>query len=172
MEKLLLRVFQRQVAAQCGFILRAEDDLKSALESNDVSGAFYALQNLLNAGANVAKALWGAGGKLGKERKPLRDSVGIADDSPLRNVTMRNNFEHFDERLDFWWKNSKAHNYSDTNLMTVAGLDETDSFRNFDPATSELSFWGQGFNVKAIVDEVKKIAPKLEEEAQKPHWDD
>src|SRR6185312_5907330 len=103
-------------------------------------------------------------------RKSLRDSIGISDESPLRQVTMRNNFEHFDERLDRWWVKSEKHNYSDFNLGSIGGIDEIDSFRNFDPASTDLSFWGQAFNLQSPINEVQSILPKLEAEASKPHW--
>jgi hypothetical protein len=83
---------------------------------------------------------------------------------------MRNNFEHFDERLDRWWAKSKRHNYSDFNLGPIGSFDEIDSFRNFDPASTDLSFWGQAFNLQSLINEVQSILPKLEAEASKPHW--
>ena len=32
------------------------------------------------------------------------ESVGVSDDSPLSKILIRNDFEHFDERLTRWWK--------------------------------------------------------------------
>jgi hypothetical protein len=112
----LLHAFQKQVELQCRFLLIAAKDVNDKLPSRNTEAVFYALQNLLNAGANISKALWGQGGKLSDQRKILRESVGIDDASPLRQVTMRNNFEHFDERLDRWWAESKNHNQADLNI--------------------------------------------------------
>jgi hypothetical protein len=170
---MLLRMFQRQVLLQCGFILRAAGEVNQSLNGTDSKHTFYALQNLLNAAANVSKALWGQGGKLSEQRKPLRDSIGVTDESPLRNVTMRNNFEHFDDRLDRWWKDSKRHNHVSMVIGerdAVAGFEEIDTFRWFNPVTTDMYFWGDSFNIQAIVDEVQNLFPKLEEEANKPHW--
>jgi hypothetical protein len=174
MDLMLLRLFQRQVALQCKFLLSSAAQANKALEDRNVEGVFFALQNLLNAGANVSKALWGGGGKLAAQRKPLRDSIGITDTSPLREVAIRNNFEHFDERLDRWWNESKKHNHSDMNIASkgmISGIDEIDRFRIFDPQTKDLTFWGQEFNLQALVTEAQAILPKLEAEANKPHWD-
>ena len=174
MDTFLLRVFQTQVATQCHFMLRAAEDINKALKASDTNGVFYGIQNCLNAAANISKAFWGQGGRFAEQRKALRDSVGVSDDSALRYVVMRNNFEHFDERLDRWWKESKRHNYSDLNIMpadAIAGIDETDSFRNFDPKSTDLSFWGQTFNLQDLINAVRTILPKLEVEANKPHWD-
>ena len=102
MNTMLLRTFQRQVALQCRYIMLAAHDVNKGLQARDTSYTYYWIQNLLNAAANVSKALWGQKGKYAEIRKPLRDSIGVSDESPLRNVNMRNNFEHFAERLDRW----------------------------------------------------------------------
>lgn len=174
MDTMLLRMFQRQVALQCTYLLASASELDAALRRENIEQTFYALQNFLNAGANISKALWGAGGKHSIERKVLRESVGIDDASPLREVTMRNNFEHFDERLDRWWEESKAHNYMDLLIgpkNMITGQADTDKFRHFDPKTGDMVFWGQEFNIKKLLDEVRKLRPKLEAEAAKPHWE-
>ena len=164
MDRSLLRMFQRQVAIQCRCLLRAAQDVDKGLQNRDIDYTFYALQNLLNAGANISKSLWGQGGKLAAERKPLRDSIGIDDTSPLREVTMRNNFEHFDERLDRWWKQSARHNNVDMNIgpkdTMIKGVDDIDMFRQFDPGTADITFWGQEFNTQQLVTEAQRILPK------------
>jgi hypothetical protein len=171
MEVMLLRIFQGQVALQCKFLLQSAQDLNAALKKMDTERIFYALQNLLNAGANISKSLWGQGGRLAQKRKPLRDSINIGDDSPLRQVTMRNNFEHFDERLERWWNESKRHNYADMNIGPkggyIFGLETIDMFRLFDPNTTDLTFWGEEFNIQAIVTEAQNILPRLLKEASK-----
>lgn len=117
---------------------------------------FYGIQSLLNAGANISKMLWGQRGGKAEQRQRLRDSIGISDDSPLREVTMRNHFEHMDERIDRWWSESLRHNYADKNIgprgRAIVGLDTIDMFRLFDPQTADIVFWGQEFNLQALVD--------------------
>ena len=172
MDPMLLQTFQIQVELQCRFMVYAANDVSVGLKRRDSKFIFYALQNFLNAGANISKLLWGQGGKFERKRKALRDSICVDNNSPLRQVTMRNNFEHFDDRLDKWWKQSKRHNYFDLNLMSrtaIIGADEIDRFRAFDPSSSTLTFWSQDFNLKELMDEVQKILPRLEAEAAKPH---
>lgn len=175
MELMLLRTFQRQAALQCKFILLAAQDIDTGLQKGDIEYTFYAVQNLLNASANVSKAFWGSGGKFATERKALRDSIGVDDNSSLKEVTMRNNFEHFDERLARWWKESQQHNHADLNLgprNMIAGISDIDRFRAYDPTTKDLSFWGQDFNLQDLTDEAQRILPKLQAEANKPHWEE
>ncbi|MBW8302145.1 MAG: hypothetical protein K0M60_21345 [Hydrogenophaga sp.] len=174
METFQLRIFQGQVLDQCQFLLWAAHDLNFGLKSDDTDRVLYGLQNFLNAGANISKMFWGSGGSKTKERRRLRDSVGISNNSPLRNVAMRNNFEHMDERVDRWWKESKRHNHLAKVIGprgAISGVDDIDIFRWFDPTTCDIIFWGSAFNIQDLVVEVEKIMPKLREEAAKPHWD-
>jgi hypothetical protein len=170
MDQRLIRVFQNQISLQCEYILRAANEINVALNPPSFETAtvvFYAVQNLLNAAANISKALWGAGGRFADARQPLRDSLGIADTSPFREVTMRNNFEHFDERLDVWWRDSPAHSLADVNVGPAGMLgnfEEIDIVRQFDPATTEVIFWGQRFSIQALVDEVGRVLPRLKAE--------
>ena len=147
MELMLLRLFQKQVLLQCQFVIVAATNVNAGLNNRNSEHVWYSLQNMLNAGANISKTLWGQGGRLTEERRPLRDSIGVPDNSPLRQVTMRNNFEHLDERMDRWWRKSKHHNHVDKIIgpkaTTIVGADPRDIFRFFDPQTTELIFWGQ-----------------------------
>jgi hypothetical protein len=167
MDESLLQAFLFQVLAQCNYLLRAANDANSALEKRDVEGVFYALQNLLDANANISKALWGQGGKLSEQRKDLRKSIEVNDSSPLHEVLMRNNCEHFDERLDRWWRESSRHNIIDLSIVDsssnsfLAGAAVIDQFRVFDPDTRNLTFWGQEFNIQDLINEVHRILPKV-----------
>ena len=93
-------MFQRQVATQCFAALMAAETAQSALNPVNQDVFWASIQNCLTAVANISKAMWGQGGKYSKERKPLRDSLGVGNNSPLKRTSMRNNFEHFDERLE------------------------------------------------------------------------
>jgi hypothetical protein len=174
MELMLLRVFQGQIQLQCQAILVASHDFNSAMTTGDTRRAWIAIQNILTAAANISKALWGQGGKFAKERESLRDSLQVDDTSPLRNVAMRNHFEHYDERLDRWWDKSEAHNYFDMSMMSagaVQGFADIDMFRVFDPETADIVFWGERFNVNEIVQEAARLLPIASTEARKPHWE-
>ncbi len=166
MDLMLLRVFQCQVEVQCGIALRAANELEQP------ETVWASVQNLLNAVANISKACWGSGGKLAAEREPLRSSLQLADSSPIRWTTVRNHWEHFDERLDEWWSGSPHHNFIDMNVMPrsaihIQGMTDLDWFRNLDPQSGELTFWGDTFDLPTIVNEVRRIQPIAAAEANK-----
>lgn len=166
MDNQLLEIFQHQVGLQCKFMLRAANEVNDSSQRNDIEGIFYGLQNILSASANISKALWGQGGKAKRiaERKLLRDSLQMSDDSPLRPTDMRNHFEHFDDRLMTWWQTSITKNYSDMNLVprnAIRGLAIGDSFRNFDRQSNVLFFGDDEINIQALIDEAQEILLRI-----------
>jgi hypothetical protein len=174
MDRMLLRAFQRQVLTQCRYALYASEYLTAALNGRvENERVFFAVEGMLNAAANLSKALWGASGGLAEERRPLRESLDVKDESALADVDMRNHFEHIDERMDRWWKLSEHHIISDMNvgvgIQIATGVDE---WRHYMPQTGEVWFFGERFSLPAILAEVQSLLPKVEAEAKKPHWED
>jgi hypothetical protein len=72
---------------------------------------------------------------------PSATGIGIDDESPLRDARMRNNFEHFDERLDQWWAKSPNHNYIDMNIgpASIFGAGRLAIFRSFNPRSGSVA---------------------------------
>jgi hypothetical protein len=204
----LLRLFQRQIAAQCFAAMLASETAINALtppapsSATDLSGAsaastssataepagraapaatvrtpphqdvFWAsVQNCLSAVANISKACWGEDGKYRKERKPLRKSLGIKRDNPLRPLSLRNNFENFDEHIDEWFATSKNRINVDRIIgpaSLIGGVARKDMFRVFDPTTAEVVFWGERYRLKVIMDEVTRLYPLARAQGDKP----
>lgn len=170
----LLRIFQSQVQLQCGAVTKAAHHLEQYLNAGRRLEAWVEIQNLLTAAANLSKVLWGQGGKRAAQRKPLRDSLEVKDTSPLQDVAMRNHFEHFDERLDRWWQTTQNFNYIDTQIGlhprygNLAWAPQ-DIFREFDPITSDVVFWGERFNLRRIADEAESLLARVNAELAKPH---
>lgn len=170
MDDRLLEIFRDQVGLQCKFMLRGANDVNLSLQNNDTGGVFYGLQNILSAGANVSKALWGQGGKLAQERKALRDSLQVSEESALKPTDMRNNFDHFDDRLKKWWGSSKHKNYADMNLGprdAIQGIDPNDFFRNYDPQSKKLFFGGEEIDIQALIHEAQAILSRLKDDPNK-----
>jgi hypothetical protein len=181
---MLKRRFQSQVRDQCKFLIfsaQGLDDAMTLLQQHGPMGPgmdllWYQLQNLLTAAANISKVLWGAGGKLDEERRPVRESLGVPDDSPLQNTDLRNHFEHFDERLDRWWiESGPNHHFFDRNLGPpgmIGALTPMDQFRQYDLSTHKAVFWGVEHDIKAIFEAAAELLPVAEAEANKPHWEE
>ena len=129
------------------------------------------VQNCLTAVANISKACWGEEGKHRKERKPLRRSLGIKRDSPLRPLSLTNNFEHFDEQIDEWFATTTNRIHVDRIIgpaSVIGGVAPLDMFRVFDPTTAEVVFWGERYPLKRIMDEVTRLYPLARAQGDKP----
>jgi hypothetical protein len=134
-DKRIQDLFTWEIAFQCECILRANDHLQAAASQpmpvRDVAEIWYALQGLLIAAANIQKLAWGQGGKKAAQRADLRTTLAIADDSALHNPDLRNDFEHFDERLDEWYATASAQNYSTRGIHSGSNPFDTPSFAGF-----------------------------------------
>ena len=160
MDPMVLRVFQGEIEQQLTYAIVAAHRVNAALARRDIGDVWFYIQALLIAAANVSKASWGQGGKRTEERRPIRESLGIADDSSLRETLMRNHFEHIDQRIEQWWNESPQRNYHDGGIFplgAVHGLAEIDMFRVFDNSTSDVVFWGDKFNLSELIAEAQRV---------------
>lgn len=162
MEDTLLVAFRDQIERQCFYILRASITLQEVLLLN--IEPWYDLQILLGATANLQKAFWGERENFATQREPLRQMLAVEDDSPLRaNNRMRNHFEHFDERLDRWWRDAPHHNRVEVvgpdarTFLDESTVSDLEIFHGYDPATGLVTFWGDQFDLPAVVKEAERI---------------
>jgi hypothetical protein len=174
MDATLLRIFQMQIDHQCYAALLAADNAPAGLHDMDSRRFWANIQNCLTAVANISKALWGQGGRYANEREDLRIRLQVDDNSPLRSTGMRNNFEHIDERIDWWHKNSVTKNFTDWLVGSsndMSGMDvtdaDTDIFRRFDYSTGDVTFWGVRYPLATILVEVERLQIVVNQEAEK-----
>jgi len=177
MNPMVLRIFQTEVERQCKFALIAAQDLDRALHTLENDRIWYSVQSFLVAVGNVSKLLWPIKKedklKLRERGKELRTSLSVGNDSPLRPRTFRNYFEHFDEGLEDWATSSERHNFADSNVgprpttCMIAGLDPGDYLRNFDTENFAVTYRGDEYHLRPIVDAVHALWKKAVVEAQK-----
>jgi hypothetical protein len=164
MDPKLLETFQYHIGVQCKFMVRAAIDVSYSIQINDVLGIFYGLQNILGAGANISKALWGQRGNRATQRKPLRDSLGVSDLSSLKSTGVRNHFEHFDHRLETWWNDLSHRTFVRMSVgprSSIQGLEVNDFFRHYDPYTTIFYVCNEEIEIKGLINEAQSILSKL-----------
>ena len=193
MEKMVLRIFQREVERQCKFALMAAKDLNSALQAGDMDRIWYSVQAFLVAAGNVSKLCWPSlprvlklkwhvlkkrrleWRKSLKERgTELRKSLSVHRRSPLTPRKFRNHFEHFDERLQKWATSSERRNFADSNVgppNMIVGPDPGDYLRNFNATNFAVTFRGEVFELEPVIDAIQELWQKAKIEADKPHWE-
>jgi len=77
---------------------------------------------------------------------------------------VRNDFEHFDERIDSWVINSERHNYADKNvgnINAIKGLNPKDNFRMYDPSSKILYFCGVEYPLEQLYQYTQKVKEAL-----------
>lgn len=166
----LLSTFQSELRAQCEFILIGGRQVNAHLEERQpTQPIWFALQGMLVSAANASKLLWGSRTEEALEaRRELRESVGVTDASPLSSRRLRNDFEHFDERLEEWFDKSRDHIYigrligdPDGIIVDGWGVPE-DKFGHFDPSSTLVSFWERSACLQDIVSEAERIITALQ----------
>jgi hypothetical protein len=173
MEKIVLRIFQREIERQCKFAITAVEQIKAGIENNNSDLVWYAIQSFLVAVGNISKIFWPPDSKYQKRGEELRKSLGIKDDFPIKPRKFRNHFEHFDERLEKWATSSKRRNFVDSNIgpsNMVVGVDPEDFLRNFDPTSWTITFRGDKYELKPIINAINDLYPRVSAEANKPWW--
>ncbi|MBU0708465.1 hypothetical protein KJ596_01790 [Patescibacteria group bacterium] len=76
------------------------------------------------------------------------------------HIQIRNDFEHFDERLDSWVIHSERHNFADSNIgpiNMIGGIDTKDILRHFDPQSMKLYFTGQEYDIDYLKKYINKV---------------
>ncbi|MCJ7790879.1 MAG: hypothetical protein MUP49_00440 [Dehalococcoidia bacterium] len=152
----------------------AVEELNQALSAIDMDGIWYSIQAFLLAVGNVSKLLWPPDEHFAKRGAELRKSLSVGDNSPLAPRRFRNHFEHFDERLEKWAISSGRHNFADSNVgppNMIVGLDPGDYLRNFDPVNLTITFRGDTYHMKPIIDSIQTLWQKAEVEAQRPYFE-
>lgn len=172
MDSMLEKIFVMEIEKQCDFGLlcynKMNEFFANPLSVGTTEFWFYAQAFLVSA-ANISKILWGVDKprdkkKRYKQRKPLRKKLGISDKSVLNNRTVRNCFEHFDEKIDIWFSSSKNKVFVDSNIgpeNMIGNLKKSDHLRFYDTEKNSISFRGIEFPVKPVVLEMIKLKEKI-----------
>jgi len=175
MKNNVLKIFQAQIVKQCKFAIIAVEQIKTGLENHNLDLTLYAIQNFLVAVANISKFFWPPKPKYQKRGEELRNSLGIKNDSPIRQREGRNRFEHFDEWLEEWATSSKGNNFIDSNIgpinKMVVGIAQEDILRNLDPTTWTLTFIGEKYELKPMIEGIHYLYLKAQIEANKPYFE-
>ena len=146
---------------------------------------FYAYSFLVHT-AIVSKILWAASSKLHKNdlktvpedrredlkriRKQrsaeLRKELKIAGDWVIEKRILRDDLEHYDERMEAWYLASPRHNSIDMSLLArdaEIGLDGIDFRRNINPHTMSFFIEGNDYDLRAMMREVEAVNGRAEE---------
>jgi len=148
---------------QSKFALLAAQDLEHALQVVDMDRIWYCVQGLLVAAGNISKLLWPGTTKFSAEAAALRKQLSVSDNSVLAPRKFRNHFEHFDERLADWASNGRGA-FVDSNVGPtgfIGGFAAGDCLRNFDTTTHAITFRGETYELRPVLQAVRDIHSKV-----------
>ncbi len=170
MDKHVLRIFQRETERQCRFAIMAIEDIQKELQATGVDRIWYSVQAFLVAAGNLSKLLWPKHPRIPDRAEELKSSLGVDKSSPLAPRTFRNHFEHFDERIEDWAISSKHQGFVDSNVGPsgmISGPDSKNYLRNFDTTKGSITFRGDEYVLKPIVDAIVELHARAVTEAKK-----
>jgi hypothetical protein len=95
----------------------------------------------------------------------LRTLLAVDGKSPLGTRTIRDHFEHYDERIDDWLSEPRSAVYVDQYIGVFSGplgSDAHRAHRAFDPSTGELRFRGESLNLVVLLAALRDIKRECE----------
>ncbi|WGY01809.1 hypothetical protein QI633_25150 [Nocardioides sp. QY071] len=163
-------LFVDEIRQQCRYASFAAADLNAAWEISDSverdERLFFAAQSLLSAAAMVSKLLWpvarsGARGRARGEK--LRTTLQITASPLVQSRSVRDSFEHFDERMDAVLAKSHQHPYVDqivgpTDMLRFEVDTAVPNFlRRLDTDKGTVSVLNATVRINDLVDELLEI---------------
>ena len=125
-------------------------------DSLDVWGAIH---SILAAAANVSKILWPV--PLSKAQgSAIRELLCVRDDNALKNRSLRNAFEHYDERLEDWHANRASAASTDQLIGSATGFPAGFSarvHRAFDTDTWTLRCLGESLDLRVVLAALREL---------------
>lgn len=157
-----LLTFERELATQCRFGIEAAAEMNAARQEKNRFVFFRRAQSFLAAVACVSKLFWPGKAK-GKARGEALRALFLPNRDLLWQRDLRNDYEHFDERLDDWAVGERV--YIDLligagdgpNLGIGASQNSHCYLRNYDRNSETLRFWDNAVAVKPLVQELTRI---------------
>jgi len=176
MDEFIEGIYIRELLVQCQYAVDAIRRMNEVLAARGSSSEFFreAGDFLQHSGA-VSRLLWPPGStnrakkKRAKKRGAhLRQALKVDDVHVLRARTLRDHFEHLDERLDDWTETSPHRNIVDHMIgpRTAIGGDaikDQDIIRMYDPSTKLIVFRGERFDIQALVNGLSEVQSKASE---------
>lgn len=163
MKALAEMVFIGEIVLQSKIAELAAKRLSESKDNFDQIEVWSSIQSILVAAGNVSKILWPQEKKYAERGERLRALLEVSEENVLSDRKFRNHFEHYDERIEKWFKRKSSAVYSDLAvdpLKSIWGNVPTNHHRKYDPLTQTLTFRGESFDLAAVLKELKEIRIK------------
>ncbi len=154
----------RDISTQCHFALLAWRQLDVS-HVPDIDTVFVAVHSFLAHTANASKLLTAKDIESDKRTNTVGGVLGVPDTSIIHSRTLRNDFEHYDERLQTWLTKKGAnvnvgdYNIGPKNAISIPGLVYV---RHYDPTSKTFTFVDDDHDLSVLVEEVKAVKERAD----------
>lgn len=155
-------VFISEIVMQTKIAKRAAERLKATTDHFDVIEVWCSIQSILVTAGNVSKILWPSR-KFKARGDMLRALIDVDDRNLLSDRKFRNHFEHYDERIEYWFEENRSAVYTDSVIdpfRSIWGSTSNFSHRAYNPLTQTLTFRGDSVDLGALLNVLEEIRHK------------
>ena len=160
MKELQEMVFMGDIVLQSKIAQRAAERLQASNDKFDNIEVWCSIQSILIAAGNVSKILWPPRKKYKSRGEKLRKLLNIDESNILADRDLRNHFEHYDERIEVWFKNTPSAVYRDLVMnpsQSNFGFKSTNNHRAYNSANNTLIFRGESLELGAVLTALEEI---------------
>lgn len=175
MDYYLEKIYLEQAQQEFNACYAAIESFNLAIRENTNDDPFTHAMTFVHRAAAASRIFWPPKGinKSSTERsqnrgKHLQNALTINKDHPIFSRTLRDHFEHFDERLDAWAEESKNRNIihrlvGPRSAIGGDGIADGDIILHFDPDTKVFAFRGQKFNLQELAHGIDDLNSKVQQ---------
>ncbi len=153
-------IFMGEIVLQSKIAKRAAERLPETDDNIDKVEVWCSIQSILVAAGNVSKILWPQKKKYKDRGERLRELLKIDNNNILADRKFRNHFEHYDERIETWFKNQSSSVYVDLAMNpSLSGFHSipSQSHRGYNSFNNTIVFRNETYDLNAVLNELEKI---------------
>ena len=154
-------IFIGEITLQAKIAQRAAERLSATHDKFDHLETWCSIQSILVAAGNVSKILW-PNEKYKIRGENLRRFLKIENNNPLSSRKFRNHFEHYDERIEEYFKDHSDGVYTDLAMNPslnsgILGDGPLDTHRGYNSFNNTLVFRGETFDLDSVLTALEDI---------------
>jgi hypothetical protein len=140
-------------------VLHTLSESKRSIQPSETEAILNHLQNIIVQGAVLSRYLWPVRKGHAKRGQMLRNFLKVTDENPLKTRDLRNDIEHFDEKLDLYLANGLVGYIFPQH---VGLLPENDGvpchvFRAYYVDVGIFELLGKRYEIQPIADEIWRL---------------
>lgn len=164
-------IYVHEIRNQCAYVQASLEMFNQAMEKGATIAILYSAQNMLTHSGTLARTLFPVRHRAAKHAESLRQMLGIDDKHPLNNKQLLHVWDAPEDRMEDWIEGSRERfvlmdyvgPFGVVGDKQVAGMKQSDVFRQVDPENLNFIFRGDGFALQSIAHAVADIDQRVKE---------